>query len=369
MLKISMLVVGVGLALIPVISNSTSLIEMEEKLLEMEEELFISTEGLYDINTRVDSQMTISGYTDVEFISTSQPGKPDGFRLHHMSLFFEKNMNDKWRFFSEVEYEDAPKFEGTGKNDPLKASEGKIFLEAVNMTYFWKQEVNFRFGRMFTPAGIWSVDHYPTFVPTQNRPQHIRKIFPQNVDGTQVFGTVVVGSGFLSYDLYVGNGRSANSGKTDDNSSKSKGAKMSFIFPVLNHFELGTSYYVDPQDSIKSGEELIATGFHGKIRAGQTTLQFEVANAEWDTTEAEGSYAQLLHDWNKYTLGVRTDSYDNDSANTATQSEISVNSIFANYHFNENVTIKIEHHVIDNENSAIKDYEKTIVSIVGYLGN
>ena len=239
------------------------------------------------------------------------------------------------------------------------------------MTYLWHQELNLRVGRMFTPAGIWSVDHYPTFVPTQERPQHIRAIFPQNVDGAQAFGTVEMGSAFMNYDLYVGNGRSANAGHKDDNNSKATGAKLSFLFPVLNHFELGASYYLDPHDSKAAipGEELTATGFHGKVKAGQTTLQFEVANGEWETTKSEGAYFQLMHDLNKYTFGVRTDSYDKDSGDSATLSEVTINSVFANYHVNKNVTLKIEFHEVDNEDPATKDYEKTTFSIVGYLGN
>ena len=375
MLKKVMLPAIAGLILVPAIASSATVKELEERILKLEDEAMVSTEGVYDVNTRIDDQMVISGYTDVEFTSDSRSNKTDGFRLHHMSLFFEKSMGDKWRFFSEVEYEDAPKFEGEGKvsgadgGELLKASKGKIFLEAVNMTYLWRQELNLRFGRMFTPAGIWSVDHYPTFVPTQERPQHIRKIFPQNVDGAQAFGTVQMGTGFVNYDAYVGNGRSANAGHNDDNSTKATGAKLSFIFPVLNHFELGTSYYADEQDSGKSGEELTATGFHGKVKADQTTLQFEMANGEWETVEAEGAYVQLMHDWNKYTFGVRADSYDKDSGDSATKSEVSMNSVFANYHYNKAVTLKLEFHAIDNEDPATKDYEKTTISVVGYLGN
>lgn len=360
----------VGLALMPAIASSATVKELEERILKLEEEALVSTEGIYDVNTRVDDQMRISGYTDVEFTSTTQPGKTDGFRLHHMSLFFEKDMGPKWRFFSEIEYEDAPKIEGEGDTAAdIKHARGKIFLEAVNLTYLARQELNLRVGRMFTPAGIWSVDHYPAFVPTQERPQHIRKIFPQNVDGAQAFGTVGMGNASLEYDVYVGNGRSENAGHNDDNSTKAKGARASLILPVLNHFELGASYYTDPQDSEVSGEELTATGFHGKIKAGQTTLQFEVANGEWDTVEGEGAYVQLMHDWNDYTFGVRADSYDKDSGDSSTLTEKTMNSVFANYHFNNKVTLKVEFHAVDNEDPATKDYETTTVSVVGYLGD
>lgn len=366
MLKKFMIPAIAGLVLVPAIASSATTKELEDRIVALEDEALVATEGIYDINSRTENWMTISGYTDVEFTSNTLAGKTDGFRLHHMSLFFEKNMGDKWRFFSEVEYEDAPKFEGEGKSKPIKAAEGKIFLEAVNMTYLWSQELNLRFGRMFTPAGIWSVDHYPTFVPTQQRPQHIRAIFPQNVDGAQAFGTVQMGTSFLNYDAYVGNGRSANAGHNDDNSTKAVGGKLSFLFPVLNHFEVGASYYSDAQDSKVSGEELTATGFHGKFKMAQTTLQFESAKGEWDTVESEGAYVQLMHDWNKYTFGVRTDSLDKNTVD-ATDSEVVYDSVFANYHYSKDVTLKLEFHAVDDDVKG--EYEITTVSIVGYLGN
>ena len=107
-----------------------------------------------------------------------------------MSLFFTKDFGNGWSFFSEVEYEDGPKFEGDGTT--LSSQDGKIFLESVNMTYLHKPDLSARVGRFFTPAGIWSVDHYPPFVGTQLRPQHIRKIFPQVIDGAGVFGSLTL---------------------------------------------------------------------------------------------------------------------------------------------------------------------------------
>ena len=371
----------VGLAMVPAIASSASVAELEERLVALEEEALIATEGVYDINTRDENRMRISGYTDVEY-HTHTNDNVDRFRLHHMSLFFEKNLGNDWHFFSEIEYEDGPKFEGAGEastavdvnGDPvggeiIEDAKGKIFLESVNLTYQWKQEANIRFGRMFTPAGIWNIDHYPVFVPTQERPQHIRKMFPQVVDGMQAFGTIAVGTTFANYDLYTGNGN-GNTGKGDRNQAKATGGRLSLVFPMLTHFELGTSYYNDPEDSSKNDEEFTATGFHGKIKAGPVTLQFEQASGAWDTDEREGYYAQLLYDWEKFTFGVRNDYYDSDAENSATEKGKTFNSVFVNYHANKAITLKVEHHAIDLEdNSTDEDFGKTIFSIVGYLGN
>ncbi len=288
----------------------------------------------------------------------------------------KKNLGSNWHFFSEIEYEDAPKFEGEGEPQTLPGVEGeiiddaqgKIFVEAVNMTYRRNQKLNIRFGRMFTPGGIWNVDHYPVFVPTQERPQHIRKMFPQIFDGAQVFGTASMGSSFVNYDLYIANG-TGNTGKHDHNDAKAMGARLSFIFPALTHFELGASVYNDAEDSAKNDEGYSATGFHGKIKYGPATLQFEQASSVWDVDEREGYYAQLLYNWEKFTFGVRNDYYDGDSDDSATESGNTQNSLFVNYHINKNVTLKAEHHLVDPEDDTLDNYSKSVFSVVGYLGN
>ena len=379
----------IGLAMAPAIASSATVKELEERIMALEEEAVISTEGVYDLNARDEGRMKISGYSDVEYHMSSKDGAYDGFRLHHMSLFFEKNLGSDWHFFSEIEYEDEPKFEGEGEAQPAASgaegeviddAKGKIYVEAVNLSYKWRQEANLRFGRMFTPAGIWNVDHYPSFVPTQERPQHIRQMIPQVMDGAQVFGTVPMGSVYANYDLYYVNGL-GNTGKHDHNDAKATGGKLSLIFPALTHFELGASVYNDPEDTSKNDESYSATGIHGKIKYGDVTMQFEQASGAWDDDEREGHYVQLMYDWNKYTFGVRNDYYDSDAADTVDtnsvtpgvqvldKSGITQNSLFVNYHVNKNVTLKVEHHLVDPEDDGQDNYSKSVFSVVGYLGS
>lgn len=375
MLKKLIVPAFVGFVLAPAIASSATLKELEERITQLEEEALIASEGVYELSTNDESRMKLSGYTDVEYHTSTQQGSVDHFRLHHMSLFFEKSLGDKWHFFSEIEYEDAPKFEGAG--DPqtsgaggeiIEDAEGKIFVEAVNLTYRWNQTANFRIGRMFTPGGIWNVDHYPAFVPTQERPLHIRKMFPQVMDGVQVFGTFAMGNAFANYDLYYVNGN-GNIGKNDKNQTKATGARLSFVLPALDHLELGASVYTDSEDTSNNDEGYSATGVHGKATVDSITLQFEQAASGWDVDEREGYYVQLLYDWDKYTFGVRNDFYDEDADDSATDSGVVQNSVFVNYHVNKNVTLKAEYHALDNEDDATEDYNKAVFSVVGYLGN
>ena len=150
-------------------------LEKKIKLLESELELYreeieLFREGVEEeereeeLASRFTTPVQINGYVDTEFSDDSRANVKSGFRLHHLSLFFKKRISEKWRFFSEIEYEDAPKFEGSGVDQPAPAlgeimddAKGKIYVEAVNIDYMLNPKANFRIGRFFTPAGIWSI--------------------------------------------------------------------------------------------------------------------------------------------------------------------------------------------------------------------
>lgn len=340
---------------------------LEQRLQRVETEL-------RENKARQDLGVDVSGYVDFEYSAYSEtPGKENGFRMHHLSLFFTKEITDRWRFFSEIEYEDAPNLEGPETAGVLRADDGKIFVEAVNVDYLHDPRANLRVGRFFTPAGIWSVDHYPPFVPTQVRPLHIRKIFPQLVDGMMAYGTVPVATAFIHYDAYLGNGE-GNSGAGDSNSQKALGAKVSLILPRLQHLELGGSVYRDERDTNNANADKIATGIHAKASMGDVTAQFEYAAADLtpagggSDNELEGWYLQLSYDMADWTAGLRYDVYDSDKDNPATLTNDSVSSLFVNYHVTPTLVLKLEHHITDDESDPVNDPTQTMASIAIFLG-
>jgi len=349
--------------------------DMREQLNILKDEVLILQDQLEETNIANTNEMKISGYADIEYHSSTADNSEPGFRLHHMSLFFEKRVTDDWKFFSEIEYEDAPylEFEYTdsGSDSVCEGCYGKIFLEAANFTYAYDPAASLRAGRFFTPAGIWSVDHYPSFVPTQLRPEHIRRIFPQVVDGVAMFGTISMGSSFVNYDLYLGNGE-GNSGSADSNSDKAIGAKISLLLPFFRYFEIGASTYSDTStDALDVDTDKTSIGAHMKVKFSDFTFQTEYATAdiEPDTGSSYtrvGYYAQLLYDLNRWTFGIRRDFYDEDDA---AKLDITFNSLFVNYHVTQAVVLKLEHHQVEDEDITKDDYNHTIASIVMYLGN
>ena len=379
-MKRLLLLICAAIISLPAMAASTSTDELKERIADLEDLSLLAAENYKSLADELEHRMTVSGYADVEYSTSTQDGYKPGFRLHHLSLFFKKQISDKWRFFSEIEYEDAPFMEfGFNPTAAPNACDhdcnGSIFVEALNVDYLWRPELSLRAGRFFTPAGIWSVDHYPPFVPTQERPMHIRQIFPQVFDGALAYGIHKVGNTFLSYDVYAGNGEN-NPGSGDQNSTTAYGVKVNVALPVLKQFDIGTTYYSDgkltPFEGMYDGDKKTAYGFHTKLRFHQFTVQSEYAKAKYEPLAAaaynkEGYYGQFLYDLSDWTLGYRYDYYDPDS--TVTKNDTTINSVFVNYRVNKDVVFKLEHHQVDEKDPALEDYSKDIASVVVNLGN
>lgn len=333
----------------------------------LRERIEINEARLEDIEDGDSNFMDISGYVDTEYIFTDRAADTSHFRLHHLSLQFSKDLSEKWSFFSEIEFEDGAFFEA--KNDgttDLDKAEGAILIETMYVDMELNEYLNLRIGRYLDPAGIWNVDHYVPFVTTQDRPKHIRKIFPKYLDGLQAFGSRPVGANHLSeYKLYVGNG-SGESGKLDTNENKTVGASVNLKFLSLYDLDIGLSYLTG-KDS--SNVDIDAIGFDAKFRIKDFSFQTEYGHADRTAdstnveTERSGWYAQGVYDIKQVSLVYRYDTYKDTEPG---EPDTDTNTVAFNYHFTPKIVGKVENHFIAPDNTG--KYYKGIVSIAVFLG-
>lgn len=348
--------------LYPCLSYAEEGSDVSQELEELKTTMVVLEAENEDISDKLSRFVTIDGYADGEFIMTDKEGESNRFRIHHLSLFFKKQITERWRLFTEVEFEDAPKLEGDGTS--MTETEGKIFIEVFTIEYSLNQYLNFRLGRYLTPGGIWNLEYTP-FVTTQERPQHIRKIFPQLNDGLQLLGTATAAGVVTDYIVYVGNG-SGNTGHGDKNEDKALGARLKFKFPLLATTELGASGY---REKDNSDEKRTAYGLDLKLQWKAFTLQGEYATAFFEPVgggdyDRTGYYGQFIYGLYSLDFIYRYDWYEADST---VNNEKIINTLALNYHFTPEVVGKIEHHFIDPENDP--NYNKTIFSVAVYLGN
>ena len=386
-LVIMFLVIGIW----PSASLSATTAELEARLQSLEDEIKLIHEKDNEIHNDFNQAMSVAGYTDAAYIMDSRDAIRPSFHLHHLSLFFKQHLNENWRFFSEIEFEDAPKFSagepmtilncgadnicgGVNAADDTSTSintlndtEGKIFTEAFNIDFTWRSYANLRFGRFFTPAGIWSIDHYPPFVATQERPLHIRKIFPQTTDGVMIYGITSKANNFIAYDAYISNGEN-NTSHNDGNTHKAVGLRLNIDLPYLDRTNIGTTIYHDVSNN---NVDKLATGLHTIIRQRNYELQAEYANAllkpqGGNNYHSRGYYLQGSYHINHWSLGLRYDFYNSD---TRLSTDETNHTLFTNYHISANLNLKLEHHIFNFKDPAASDYNKTIISISANLGN
>jgi len=332
--------------------------KLEDRIDELEMNSSINSEESADIDRRLSELVSISGYADVELILSDRKEDTSRFRIHHFSLFIEKELNESWQIFSEIEFEDAPFIEADSSG-ALTDAEGKILVEQVYTDYSFSHHGALRMGRYLTPAGIWLVNHYPPFVPTQLRPKHIRRIFPQYLDGVQLFGDIALSDSLLTYALYVGNGE-GNAGAGDGNDEKAVGGRIALMPYGLADVQVGLSTMTDTDNN---DTRKTAYGVDLKGRLGGLRVQGEYAMATFDPSglpshERSGYYLQAQYDLGLFTLVGRYDTYDpNDSVS---DDGVVVSTAAVNYHWSPTIVSKIEANSYDYETDS--DYVEWIVS-------
>ncbi len=188
----------------------------------------------------VDKFPKISGYYDFEWSNDDKEASPGEFKQHHLSLFLDKRI-EKWHFFSEIEYEYAPEYEGTGGN---VTGGGESKVETVWLEYNHNDLLNWRAGKILLP-NYWTVNHYPSLTISTSRPLLVKRVFPFDTVGVSLYGTHYLESEWGgSYNLFLGNGEAANRSKDDDNENKVFGGKLTAHIPLFDRFNVATSTYI-----------------------------------------------------------------------------------------------------------------------------
>lgn len=306
----------------------------------------------------------VSGYADAEFIFTGHEDDRNRFKVHHLSLFFTKDIQKEWKLFTEIEFENAPRIESNPANDTVRKSQGTLFVEQMYIEYHPATNWDVRAGRFLTPAGIWSIYHYPPYVPTQTSPLFYKVIFPEVSDGILLRNSFTLFDSALDTHLFVANG-SGNPGSTDRNQNKAVGVRANL--GIINGLSLGASFYgeKDNQDIRRSSYGAHLFYGYGNFRL-QTEFAFRHNNTSGGIND-RSLYAQLSYDIKGWELAARADWYDkNDKVSKDARYRYTG---ALNYHFAHNVVGKIEYDRNEFDDPAIKDYNEVIMAIVVAIGD
>ena len=226
------------------------------------------------IEDRLDAMPKIQGYYDFEFIKEAQPGSFGSFRQHHLSLHLSKE-REKFRVFSEIEFEYAPVVSGTDAGAPA-VSRGTILVEEAWAEYVRSTWFAVRAGMVLTP-NYWNVNHYPNVVHSTRRPLMVRQVFPESFAGVMAYGTKYWGSAGLGYDAYLGNGESGSFAKLDDNEAKAVGGAIK-LNVVAGRLVDTVAVAIHGYTDSPAGTRRVRTwGIESQVHKGPFELLFEYA--------------------------------------------------------------------------------------------
>jgi hypothetical protein len=270
-------------------------------------------------------RVTINGYTALEFerqLGDDGFGDPHGsFDADQFDLVFNIQVSDRIRVASDISWE-----HGTSTED----GRGNQALEYGFVEYTVHDLLKVRFGKMFTPFGIFNEIHTakPAFLtvkeaPSLNQTERVVegafRFYPRWGAGIGLNGSGVMGGKNFNYDVVIANGENevTNPYEEDDNTAKSLTGR--FRLEPSDSLRVGTSFYFDKMESPQfrsiwsEGLELEWT--HGKLRLqAEAALGWLKRRGSDDTMRQLGWYVQpSWHFDNGLALYMRLDRIDPDS--------------------------------------------------------
>ena len=178
-------------------------------------------------------QIKLAGWLDLLYQDDSE--NRHSFKLNHFYLYTDIIINQKWRGFAEVEFENEP-------NNIGEEPERDIFLERAYIEYKRNNAFIWRVGKFITPAGIWKPQHWAVTVDTIQKPIMEDNLYiPTKSVGLQFLGNKVSKVGDLNYSAIFTSGGEASS--SDFRLNKARGLGTDFNYAYGDRFMLGFSYY------------------------------------------------------------------------------------------------------------------------------
>jgi len=163
-------------------------------------------EGLRIANTGIYlGGYATAGYDNLRS-STARAG------LDNVSLFVWWQGEGRWKFFSEFDYENE---QPNSALDP-DAKDHYLALERLYFDYALTDTTNVRAGKFLTPIGRWNLIHATPLVWTTSRPLITTQIFPTNVTGLMVNGTLDAVRKGVEYSVYASKGEELHPNPAQD---------------------------------------------------------------------------------------------------------------------------------------------------------
>lgn len=251
--------------------------------------------ALSDVNYRLgeglqlaDTGFSLGGYATASFEHLHHA--PARAALDNLSLFVWWQGESRWKFFSELDYENV-------LATPVSDREGEtryLALERLYLDYAITDTTTIRAGKFLTPIGRWNLIHATPLVWTTSRPLVTTATFPTNATGLMLNGTLPNVANGTEYSLYASKGGELRPNPVLDPFYEAIGAHVAF--PLLTDGQIGFSYAAFEQRKTRDekkhllGVDFVWTRNRYEI-SGEGIYRFSDNGSDWDE---KGAFGQLV---------------------------------------------------------------------------
>ena len=238
--------------------------------------------GSTALSQEIGDKVVINGYTNFEFekrISKLGGGDPNGsFDADQFDLVFNITVSERVRAAADFSWE-----HGTA----TEVNRGNQALEYGFVEYAFSDKFKLRFGKMFTPFGVFNEMHTakPAFLSVKeaaslNKNDRIAGggflLYPRWGAGIGIHGDGVVKGRDFNYDVLIANGdqEALNPFEKDENHAKSVAARVRV--EVTSRLRLGYSFYHDNPGGAKL-TKLQSHGLEAELTLAHFRLLGEIA--------------------------------------------------------------------------------------------
>ncbi len=181
------------------------------------------------------------------------PGAPPRVALDALSLFVWWDGQGRWKFFSEIEYDNL-----LFSESKEKGKNGYLSLERLYVDYSLTDNADVKAGKFLTPIGRWNEIHATPLVWTTSRPLATTYLFPTNMTGVMVSGSLPnIGRG-IDYSFYESTGDEIRPNPALDPFREALGTHI--VFNSLYGTQFGFSYVSFEQDDARPAHNQLIGG-------------------------------------------------------------------------------------------------------------
>jgi hypothetical protein len=232
---------------------------------------------------------TLGGYAHADYEGPDGDA-PWNASLEALSALLWWDGGGRWRFFSELEIDDAL----VVAPGDTTTDDAEVVLERLHLDYAYSDAVQLRLGKFLTPVGRWNLIHAAPLTWTTSRPLITEATFPTNATGAMLYGVLPLTAEGVEYALYASPGEELFPEKEVDTFTEAWGARMAAS--VLPHAQLGVSVANFRQESAPDRKTLYGLDALWSWQRFELSGELAYVTREIGEERAEerGHYVQLV---------------------------------------------------------------------------